>query len=156
MPVGNSKFANLLGKFTVLAGAPRELWLVFAIKMLAFAAYAVTNSTLKLWLSSDFGYNDTQAMHLVLGWSISMTVFTLMVGSLTDAIGLRKTFFLGVWVCLIGRGMMVFTNLKWLALAGGLFPLALGEALTTPVLIAAVRRYSNTKQRSVSFSMAYA
>ena len=152
----NQASPGFLGKFTVLSGAARELWLVFAIKLLAFAAYMVTNSTLKLWLSSDFGYSDREAMHLVLGWSISMTVFTLLVGSLTDAIGLRKTFFLGVWICVIGRAVMAFTNLKWLAMAGGLLPLALGEALTTPVLVAAVRRYSNTKQRSVSFSMAYA
>jgi len=129
---------------------------VFLIKLLAYAAYAVTNSTLKLWLSSDFGYDDKQALGLVLAWSISMTVFTLLVGSLTDAIGLRKTFFLGVWFCLIGRAVMVFSSIKWLAVTGGLLPLALGEALGTPVLVAAVRRYSNTQQRSISFSLAYA
>src|SRR5437016_4862488 len=50
---------------------------------------------------------------------------------------------------------MAFTNLKWLALAGGLFRLALGEALGNPVLIAATRRYSNTAQRSISFSLLY-
>jgi MFS family permease len=143
---------KVLGKFTVLLDAPRELWLVFGIKLLAYAAYAITNSTLKLWLSSDFGYSDTEALHTVMAWSIAMTVFTLLVGSLTDAIGLRKTFFIGVFLCVIGRAVMVFSGVKWLALGGGLLPLALGEALGTPVLVAAVRRYSNTKQRSMSFS----
>ena len=51
---------------------------------------------------------------------------------------------------------MAFTSLKWLALVGGLVPLAVGEALGTPVLVAAVRRYSNTRQRSISFSIFYA
>jgi MFS family permease len=143
-------------KFAVLAGAPRELWLVFAIKLLAYAAYALMNSTLKLWLSSDFGLDDKQALHWVLGWSLSMTVFTLLVGSLTDAIGLRRTFFLGVSACILARAVMVFATTKSVALIGGLLPLAIGEALTTPVLVAAVRRYSNTKQRSISFSLAYA
>src|SRR5207253_11417228 len=69
---------NFFQKFTVLLEAPRELWLVFAIKLLAYAAYAVTNSTLKLWLSSDFGYSDSEALHTVMAWSISMTVFTLL------------------------------------------------------------------------------
>ena len=50
---------------------------------------------------------------------------------------------------------MAFTSIEWLALAGGLFPLAVGEALSTPVLVAAVRRYSNTRQRSISFSIFY-
>ncbi len=84
-----------------------------------------------------------------------MTVFTLLAGSLTDAFGLRRTFFLGVFVCLVARAVMVFTTIKWLALAGGLFPLVIGEALGTPVLIAATRRYSTTRQRSISFSLIY-
>ena len=84
-----------------------------------------------------------------------MTVCTLLAGSVTDAIGLRRTFFLGVCVCLFARAVMVFTTIKWLALAGGLFPLVIGEALGTPVLIAATRRYSTTRQRSISFSLIY-
>src|SRR5438132_13277468 len=50
---------------------------------------------------------------------------------------------------------MVFTTVPWLALAGGLFPLVIGEALGTPVLIAATRRYSTVRQRSIAFSMIY-
>jgi len=150
---------GLLGffdRFAVLGNAQRELWLVFGIKFLMVAAYGLTNSTIKLWLSSDFGYSDKQALGLVAAWSLSMTAFTLLVGSLTDAIGLRKTFFLGAWVCIFARAVMALAGQKWLALFGGLLPLAIGEALSTPVLVAAVRRYSNTKQRSISFSMFYA
>ena len=84
-----------------------------------------------------------------------MTVVTLLVGSLTDAIGLRKAFFLGIWVCLFARCVMVFSTVPWFALMFGLFPLAIGEALGTPVLVAAVRKYSTTRQRSISFSLVY-
>jgi hypothetical protein len=55
----------------------------------------------------------------------------------------------------VARAVMAFTTIKWLALAGGLFPLVIGEALGTPVLIAAARRYSTTRQRSISFSVIY-
>ena len=155
MSNATSALGRFVGKFTVLLGAMRELWLVFAIKLLVIAAYGLTNSTLVLWFSSDFGYSDQHALGLVAAWSLLMTVFTVLSGSLTDAIGLRKTFFLGVWICIVARAVMVFTTVKWLALAGGLFPLAVGEALTGPVLVAAVRRYSNTRQRSISFSTFY-
>ena len=148
--------ASFLGKFTVLNGAARELWLTFAVKLLSFAAYTVTNLTLKLWLSTEFHYSDQKALGIVAVWSVSMTVVTLLVGALTDAIGLRKTFFLGVWVCIVARTVMVFSTTPWFALAFGLFPLAIGEALGTPVLVAAVRKFSTTKQRSISFSIAYA
>ncbi len=139
----------------VLRGAMPELWLVFAIKFLGIAAYKVTVLTLILWLRSQFGYSDVSALALVAVWSLTFTACTLLVGSLTDALGLRKTFFLGVCVCVFARAVMAFSTHTWLALGAGLFPLALGEALGTPVLIAAVRRYSNTRQRSMSFSVFY-
>jgi len=146
---------GFLGRFTVLRGASRELWLTFAVKFLGAVAYKITTLTLALWLLSDLGYGDQGAGGLVAAWSLSMTVVTLLVGSLTDVIGLRKTFFLGVWICVCARAVMAFTTVKWLALTCGLFPLAVGEALGTPVLVAAVRKYSTTQQRSVSFSLAY-
>ena len=110
---------GFIGKFLVLNGAARELWLTFLIKFLSVAAYAVTNLTIKLWLSSEFGFSDEQALALVLAWSLTMTGVTLLVGSLTDALGLRKTFFLGVWVCLVARLVMVLTTNQWIALIGG-------------------------------------
>ena len=58
-------------------------------------------------------------------------------------------------ICAVSRAVLAFANVEWLALAGGMFPLAVGEALSTPVLVAAVRRYSNTRQRSISFSIFY-
>ena len=146
---------GFLDKFAVLKGAVRELWLVFAVKLLVIAAYAVTNLTLVLWFSSDLGFSDEKALGLVAVWSGMMTVAIVLVGSLTDALGLRRTFFLGIWICIFARAVMAFTHLKWLALIGGLAPLAIGEALSAPVSIAAIRRYSNTKQRSISFSVFY-
>lgn len=155
MAATHQPIANFLGKFTVLNGAARELWLTFAVKLLNFAAYAVTNLALKRWLSADFGYSDQQALGLVAVWSLSMTVVTLLVGALTDAIGLRKTFFIGIWICLVARAVMVFSSTPWFAIAFGLFPLAVGEALGTPALVAAVRKFSTTRQRSIAFSASY-
>src|SRR5256884_8155101 len=155
-PVAATGLRGFLAKFTVLKGAQRELWLTFAIKLLIISAYSITNKTLILWLSSDLGFND-QAAGALVGWvwAPAMTVFTLLAGSVTDAVGLRRTFFLGVVVCLIARAVMVVATIPWLALAAGLFPLAIGEALGTPVLIAATRRYSTIRQRSISFSIIY-
>jgi len=150
------KAGNFLGKFTVLNGAARELWLTFLLKFVIVAAYAVTNSTIVLWLSHDLGFSDKMALFSVAMWSSVITVATLLVGAFTDAFGLRRTFFLGVWICVIARIVMALSPFKWVALAAGLFPLAVGEALGTPVLIAAVHRYSTTKQRSISFSIIYA
>jgi hypothetical protein len=109
-----------------------------------------------LWLSKDLGFSD-QAAGALVGWvwAPAMTVFTLLAGSITDAIGLRRTFFLGVAICTVARSVMVVTTNPSLALACGVLPLAIGEALGTPVLLAATRRYSTVAQRSISFSIIY-
>jgi MFS family permease len=148
---------GFLAKFTVLKGARRELWLTFLIKFLIYTAYSVTNKTMVLWLSKDLGFSD-QAAGALVGWvwAPAMTIFTLLAGSVTDAIGLRRTFFLGVTICAVARSVMVVTTIPSLALACGVLPLAIGEALGTPVLLAATRRYSTTAQRSISFSIIYA
>ena len=109
-----------------------------------------------LWLSRDLGFSD-QAAGALVGWvwAPAMTVFTLLAGSLTDAIGLRRTFFLGVAICTFARSVMVVTTIPSLALICGVLPLAVGEALGTPVLLAATRLYSTAAQRSIAFSIIY-
>jgi MFS family permease len=146
---------HFFGKFAVLKNAIPELWIIFAVKLVSSAAYQLTNLTLVLWLESDFRFNDKQALAWVAAWSLLMTVATLLVGSLTDALGMRRTLFLGTGLCLVTRSVMAFVTLKWLSVAAGLLPLAIGEALANPVLVAAVRRYSDTRQRSISFSIVY-
>jgi MFS family permease len=155
-PIAPAGVRGFVAKFTVLKGAQRDLWLTFLIKFLIYTAYSVTNKTMVLWLSKDLGFND-QAAGALVGWvwAPAMTVFTLLAGSLTDAIGLRRTFFLGVAICTVARTVMVMTTVPSLALACGVLPLAIGEALGTPVLLAATRRYSTTAQRSMSFSVIY-
>ena len=151
-----SGLAGFLAKFGVLKNAQRELWLTFLIKFLIYTAYSVTNKTMVLWLSRDLGFSD-QAAGALVGWvwAPAMTVFTLLAGSLTDAIGLRRTFFLGVAICTFARSVMVVTTIPSLALICGVLPLAVGEALGTPVLLAATRVYSTTRQRSIAFSIIY-
>src|SRR5213596_1970471 len=155
-PVVVGGLRGFVAKFTVLRGAQRELWLKFLIKFFIYTAYSVTNKTMVLWLSHDLGFSD-QASGAIVGWvwAPAMTVFTLLAGSITDAIGLRRTFFLGVAICTVARSVMVATTIPSLALACGVLPLAVGEALGTPVLLAATRRYSTTAQRSISFSIIY-
>ena len=148
--------ASFLARFTVLKGAVRELWIVFACKALAFAAYGLVNSTLVLWLSSDLGLSDVKAGVVVASWSTVMTFCTVMVGSLVDSVGIRRAFLLGLALCVASRGVMSFSLSLWPVLLLGLMPLAAGEALQTPVLVAAVKRFATTRQRSMAFSVYYA
>lgn len=150
------KETSFIGKFLVLKGAVRELWLIFCTKIMTILAYSVVNSTLVLWLSSDLGFGDKSAGVVVATWSTALTIFTVMVGSLVDAVGIRKSLLTGFGLAAAARLVMAFFAVKWIALPFGLLPLALGEALQTPVMVAAVRRFTTTKQRSIAFSVYYA
>jgi len=148
--------ASFIARFTVLFGAVRELWIVFGVKLIGIAAYGVMNSTLVLWLSSDLGFGDVKAGTIVTAWSSLMTLTTVLVGSLTDAIGLRKAFLIGIWICVFSRLTMTASTAWPVALGLGLLPLALGEALLGPVMVAAIKRCTSVAQRSISFSIFYA
>jgi MFS family permease len=151
-----TKEESFIGKFLVLKGAVRELWLIFGTKILTILAYGlVGTSTLGLWLSSDVGLSDQNAGIVIAGWSSVLTLFTVMVGSLVDAVGIRKSLLAGFGLCVLARFVMSFFSAPWIALPLGLLPLALGEALQTPVMVAAVKRFSTTRQRAIAFSIYY-
>lgn len=147
-----------VGAYAVLTlqGAPREVGLTFGLKFLSVTAYKILNVTLVLWMINDFGFSEKSALGFITGWSLVLTVFTVLAGSITDALGLRRTLMIGVSICVITRSVMVVTQNQTAVFLLGLFPLAIGEALSTPVLVAALRRYTAPAQRSVAFSLFYA
>lgn len=147
--------SNFVDKFLVLRGAMRELWVIFASKIMTILAYSLVNSVLILWLSKNLNFGDVGAGAAVAVWSTALTIFTIMVGSLVDAVGIKKSLIAGFGIATFARLIMSVCAVRWIALPFGLFPLALGEALQTPVMVAAVRRFTNTKQRSIAFSIYY-
>lgn len=153
----SSRLQNFLQKFLVLRGAPRELWIVYAAYILENLAYKVGSATvLTLWLSSDLGFGDESAGAMVATWAAMMTLFTVFVGSLTDALGVRRTFLLGFGICLVSRTVMALTVNRWVVLPFGFYLQAAGISLMIPVMAAACKKYTNTAQRSVAFSLYYA
>lgn len=154
--IGASIFGVGFFSMLKLKGAPREMGFTFGLKFLSVTAYKILNVTLVLWLSQDLGFTEQSALSLIVGWGFFMTLTTILAGSITDALGLRRTLLIGMSLCVLTRLVMVFSTSKLLALVCGLFPLAIGEALCTPVLVAALRRYSTPEQRSVAFSLFYA
>lgn len=154
--IGGCIFGVGLFAILKLGRAPRELWYTFALKLFSVTAYKILNSTLVLWMAADLGFAEGSTSAIITAWALTMSVATILVGSVTDAIGVRRTLFLGVAICLLTRLVMISTTNAWVALIFGLFPLAIGEALCTPVLVAALRKVTTPTQRTVAFSLFYA
>jgi MFS family permease len=153
----SEKLKAFLGNFRVLASAPRELWVVYAAYFCENVAYKLcAASVLTLWLSSDLGFGDKSAGTIVATWAGIVMLLTVLVGSLADALGVRRTFLLGFGICLAARTVMTLATQRWLALPFGLYLQAVGIALLIPVMTAACKKYSNATQRTVVFSLYYA
>ncbi|MEN9535880.1 MAG: hypothetical protein RIR37_1153, partial [Verrucomicrobiota bacterium] len=115
-----------VGMFSVimLRGAPREMGFTFGLKILSVTAYKILNFVLSMWLIRDLGFDAGTAGLVITVWGLFMTLATLVSGSLTDVLGLRRTLFIGVGICVLTRFTMSATDTPWMALLFGLFPLA--------------------------------
>ncbi len=155
-PADDGQPHGFVQRFLVLKGAIRELWSIFACKIMAIVAYGLCNSTIILWLSKDLGWSDIEAGTIVAFWSTILTLITVMVGSLVDAIGIKKALIIGFVICVFSRLVMSLTTNNAIVLPLGLMPLAVGEALLVPVMVAAIKLYTTAAQRSMAFSIFYA
>jgi len=143
-------------KFSILKTAPRELWVTYASYMVEIIAYGLmTSGALVLWLSSDLGFSDKQAGSVIAIWSTIMSIAVMLSGSFADVIGIKNTFVLGFGIAFFCRLLIALVAVKWVVLPFGLFLMAIGLSMTTPVMNAAVRRYSSPAQRSMAFSLYY-
>lgn len=146
---------GFVAKFAVLKTAPRELWLVFFGKVMETAAYGLFNMGLMLYLINDLHFSDEGAGSFVGLWATLISLFTFLVGSLSDAVGIRKTLIFSFALAALTRGLTGLIGHPWLAPALGLIPMTLAVAMTIPVMVAATRRFTNTRQRSMAFSLLY-
>jgi MFS family permease len=154
--VGGAIFG--IGLFAVLklAGAPRALWLTFGLKLVIVTAYKLLNVVLVSWCMKDLALSSPQAQWVYVVWGVFILAATLISGSLTDALGMRRTLLLGMTLAVGFRLVMFASTNAWVALACGMVPVAIGEAFCTPVLVAATRKFTAPAQRSVAFSIFYA
>lgn len=146
---------SILDRVLVLRGAPRELWVVYLVKLLEIVAYGLMTGTVVLWLSADLGFTDAGAGDVYTWWSSITAIAVLLVGALTDTIGIKRSFLLGFWICVLTRSVLVASAEPWVAIPFGLLPSAIGIALMAPVMITAVKAYTNAAQRALAFSLYY-
>jgi MFS family permease len=154
--IASAAFGIGLYAMTQLEGVPKGLWITFTLKILSVTGYKIVAVVLVSYLMKDCGATDQQAQWIFLSWGLVMSTCTVLSGALTDALGLRRTLFAGACLCVCARLILIGVSNPIVALICGLVPLAMGEALLTPVLVAATRKFTSPSQRSVAFSVFYA
>ena len=64
-----------------LKDSPREIWVLFAAKLIEYAAYGASNMAFVLYLSKDCGLDDVSAGSYIGVWSTLMTCISILVSS---------------------------------------------------------------------------
>ncbi len=138
-----------------LKGSPRELYLMFFTKVTEYSAYGGINIAFILYLSKDMGLSDVSAGTYMGTWSIFLTLLVIIVGPVCDAIGIRKTLLIGSFMLVFSRFLMPFMPNIFLSTFFGFIPMAVGIAITGPVLSVAIKRFTTKETAALGFGLFY-
>jgi len=137
-----------------LLACPRELWLVYLATFLEYIGIFTFLPTLPLWLSGDFGMTDKDAGWWAATFSMLVSLFVFMVGSIADIVGVRRMLIASFALAALTRLGMSFAGTSQTAIAT-LLAFGFAYATTSPVLQTAVQRTSSKRTRAFAFSLWY-
>ena len=138
-----------------LVGSPRELYLMFFTKLTEYSAYGAASYTFILYLSKDVGLGDSGAAAYYTVFSLVMTITVMIVGSVCDIIGVKKTLIIGAFMLLTSRFFMPLTTDIYLVSILGFLPMALGVAITGPVLKVGIKKFTTAESATLGFGLFY-
>ena len=146
---------HVISQFFVLSTAPRELWILFLLKLLESFAHFSLSYVLVLYLSEEFGYSDQSAGWVYGFFGMLISIYGVLVGFLIDRLGVRLALMLGSFLLLGGRLGVAVTHDEAVLEALLLCVLPLGEALGVPVMLVGLRRYTSDENRRQAFALFY-
>jgi MFS family permease len=129
--------------------------MLYIAKLLEYGAYGAINYSFALYLSADLGLSDVVAGTYIGIWSMSMTVCSMMIGAVCDAIGIKRTLLLGTAFLLFSRVTLPFVPGIWSATFLSFLPLAIGMGMLLPVLSVGIKYYTTTSGATLGFALFY-
>lgn len=150
----SSETTTLSDDLRALLKCPRELWLVYLATFFEYLGIFSFLPTLPLWLSGDYGMDDKRAGWWAATFSTLVTLLVFLVGSIVDAIGVRRTLLISFGLAALTRLGMAIAPSKEMAIAT-LLAFAFAYATSSPALQTAVQRASGKRTRAFAFSLWY-
>ncbi len=167
--------ANYFSEFKVLRNASKDFWLTNALQFFDGLAYFSMITVLALYLTTNCGFNDVNSGAWVGIFTLYITAFIFAVGSICDAIGIKKSLYIGLGLLAVSRLGMglapVFLDnsaiqwtlgsatievlpLQW-AVKALIIVMALGTAFMSPVIMTSMRRFTSKETRATGFNIYY-
>ena len=153
-PSPDAPRTTLAEDLRALLDGPRELWLIYLATFFEYIGIFSFLQTLPLWLSDDFGMDDTKAGWWAATFSTLVTLFMFLVGGIADSFGVRRTLILSFGLAAVTRLGMSWAPTSQAAIAT-LLAFGVAYATTSPVLQTAVQRASTPRTRAFAFSLWY-
>lgn len=143
-------------KFAALRLAPRELRLVYVLKLLESFADFSTALNFVLYLTNDFGLSDLEAGTYYGAWGVVTSIYGMMLGPAIDRLGVRWSLVAGGSLLTFGRALMAIATTRAQVIVAAFMVQPMGMALAIPVLSIAIRRTTNDANRSTAYGVFYA
>jgi len=166
---------NYFSEFKVLKSASKDFWLTNALQFFDGLAYFSMITVLALYLTNNCGFNDVDSGAWVGIFTLYITAFIFAVGSICDAIGIKKSLYIGLGLLAVSRLGLGFAPafldnspviwaigpktievlpLQWTVKAM-IIVMALGTAFMSPVIMTSLRRFTSKKTRATGFNVYY-
>jgi dipeptide/tripeptide permease len=137
-----------------LLHGPRDLWILYGVKLLESVAYFSVYTLLAIYLTSDLGFDDTAAGSITGTWLTAISLVVFGAGFVADGIGIRRALLIAAISAAVGRGLLAFAGTAD-AVFVGLAASVWGIACLKPTMNAAVRAYTTPATVSFGFSLYY-
>jgi MFS family permease len=145
---------RLVDDLRALLASRRELWLIYLATFLEYIGVFSFLVTLPLWLSSDYGMSDEKAGIWASTFATLISLFVFLVGSIADAVGMRRTLLASFALAALTRLAMSLAPTPGAAVVA-LLAFGFAFATTSPVLQTAVHRAASKRTRAFAFSFWY-
>ncbi len=133
--------------------SPREVWFLFGSQTFEVVAYTLVDVTVVLFLSKDIGLSDIAAGNYIGVWTTATVVATFLIGSLVDAVGVRRILYMGTLVTLIARFFLFSTTNYWLLTILSFAPMAVSLAMLGPVIAVAIKKFTTSESSVMGFGL---
>lgn len=150
-----SKLTKVMIHMRTIKEAPRELWLIFALKFLSSYSYFSLSLILTIFLTDEFGMSDISAGWAYGAYGFMSTLYGLGCGWLIDYLGVRASLIFGAVVGAIARTVFALTQSQQTAVIMLYTLLPFSEALGIPIMTIGIKRYTNARNRTFAFSLFY-
>ncbi len=138
-----------------LWGSPRELFMLYISKILEYGAYGAINLTFILYLHEDCGLTDIQAGAYIAVFSMSLTICSMLIGAVCDAVGIKRTLILGTAIMLASRISLPFIDNVYIVTFTSFIPMAIGMGILLPVLSVGIKYYTTSAGCALGFALFY-